>query len=251
MKQLWKRGAALLVILLLVLGLCGCDALDAMRAAQTQYGEDGSILYKGVAYMRLPESDYLAPEYDVWEAQDIYVTDPEVPVLLSQAIYIERLAVSLDGNFLISISDQAVYCRAELYESVCDQILNGFEVAAMRYSYDAYDEERGVYQLAYYTLTREQMAAVYQVLETVEPTVMGSDWYIDSQWWMVLEECSQDRFFRLERLELAASENSYTLMLEDGEQTLAYLIPTEYKAVFAQIISTYVRASEELYSPDW
>lgn len=251
MKQVWKRGAALLLTLLLVLGLCGCDALDAMREAQTHYDENGDILYKGTAYKLLPESEYLSPEYDVWEDGDIYITDPDVPVLLSQTLYDERLTVSIDGNFLISMSDDAVYCRAELYESVCDQIWNGFEVEAMRYSYDTYDEKQGVYQQAYYTLTQEQMAAVYQVLETVEPTVMGSDWYIDSQWWMVLEECSQDRFFCLERLELAASENSYTLMLEDGEQTLAYLVPTEFKAVFAQIISTYVRASEELYSFDW
>lgn len=249
MKQLWKRGAALLVILLLVLGLCGCDALDAMREAQTQYGEDGSILYKGVAYMLLPESEYLSPEYEVWE--EIYVTDPDVPVLLSQAIYIERLAVSLDGNFLISMSDQAVYCREELYDSVFDQIVNGFEVAAMQYEYSVYDEEVGIHRRQTYTLTQEQWDTVYEVLETVEPVEVGRDWSINGQWYLYLYECSQDGFFKKGAMELVASENSYTLMLEDGEQTLAYLIPTEYKAVFAQIISTYVRASEELYSPDW
>lgn len=251
MKQVWKRGAALLLTLLLVLGLCGCDALDAMREAQTHYDENGDILYKGTAYKLLPESEYLSPDCDSWYEEYIYVTEADVPVLLSSTFYQEELLVSDDGNFLINFEEDTRYCRAELYESVCDQIWNGFEVETMRYSYDTYDEKQGVYQQAYYTLTREQMAAVYQVLETVEPTVMGSDWYIDSQWWMVLEECSQDRFFCLERLELAASENSYTLMLTDGEQTLAYLVPPECKTVFAQIISTYVRAAEELYSFDW
>ena len=247
MKQLWKRGAALLVILVLVLGLCGCDALDAMREAQTQYGEDGSILYKGVAYVRLPESEYLSPEYDVWK--EIYVTDPDVPVLLSQAIYIERLALSIDGNFLISMSDDVVYCRAELYDSVFDRIVNGFEVAAMQYEYSVYDEEVGIHRRQTYTLTQEQWDTVYEVLETVEPIEIGRDWNINGQWYLHLYECSQDGFFKKETMELVASEDSYTLILESGEQTLAYLVPSAYKAVFEQILSPYVDAHNSLIPP--
>lgn len=247
MKQLWKRGAALLVILVLVLGLCGCDALDAMREAQTQYGEDGSILYKGVAYMLLPESEYLSPEYDVWK--EIYVTDPDVPVLLSQAIYIERLALSLDGNFLISMSDDVVYCREELYDSVFDRIVNGFEVAAMQYEYSVYDEEVGIHRRQTYTLTQEQWDTVYEVLETVEPIEIGRNWNINGQWYLYLYECSQDGFFKKGTMELVASEDSYTLILESGDQTLAYLVPSAYKAVFEQILSPYVDAHNSLIPP--
>ena len=247
MKQLWKRGAALLVILVLVLGLCGCDALDAMREAQTQYGEDGSILYKGVAYVRLPESEYLSPEYDVWK--EIYVTDPDVPVLLSQAIYIERLALSLDGNFLISMSDDVVYCREELYDSVFDRIVNGFEVAAMQYEYSVYDEEVGIHRRQTYTLTQEQWDTVYEVLETVEPIEIGRNWNINGQWYLYLYECSQDGFFKKGTMELVASEDSYTLILESGEQTLAYLVPSAYKAAFEQILSPYVDAHNSLIPP--
>ena len=247
MKQLWKRGAALLVILVLVLGLCGCDALDAMREAQTQYGEDGSILYKGVAYMLLPESEYLSPEYEVWE--EIYVTDPDVPVLLSQAIYIERLALSIDGNFLISMSDDVVYCRAELYDSVFDRIVNGFEVAAMQYEYSVYDEEVGIHRRQTYTLTQEQWDTVYEVLETVEPIEIGRNWNINGQWYLYLYECSQDGFFKKGTMELVASEDSYTLILESGDQTLAYLVPSAYKAVFEQILSPYVDAHNSLIPP--
>ena len=247
MKQLWKRGAALLVILVLVLGLCGCDALDAMREAQTQYGEDGSILYKGVAYVRLPESEYLSPEYDVWK--EIYVTDPDVPVLLSQAIYIERLALSLDGNFLISMSDDVVYCREELYDSVFDRIVNGFEVAAMQYEYSVYDEEVGIHRWQTYTLTQEQWDTVYEVLETVEPIEIGRNWNINGQWYLYLYECSQDGFFKKGTMELVASEDSYTLILESGDQTLAYLVPSAYKAAFEQILSPYVDAHNSLIPP--
>ena len=43
MKRAWKRCIALLLILLLTLGLCGCDALDDMRKAQMQFDENGDV----------------------------------------------------------------------------------------------------------------------------------------------------------------------------------------------------------------
>lgn len=249
MKRAWKRCVALLLILLLTLGLCGCDALDDMRKAQMQLDENGDVVFEGIRYQRLPEGEFLSPEYS--GLQYIFITEPDVPVLLSQILCETMMAISEDGNFLVDMENGVCYCREELYESVFDQIMNGFEVAAMQYDYGCYDEEEGMYRQMAYTLTQAQRDAVYEVLETVEPVEVGRDWSINGQWYLYLYECSQDGFFKKGAMELVASENSYTLMLEDGEQTLAYLVPTEYKAVFAQIISTYVRASEELYSPDW
>ena len=54
MKRAWKRCIALLLILLLTLGLCGCDALDDMRKAQMQLDENGDVVFEGIRYQRLP-----------------------------------------------------------------------------------------------------------------------------------------------------------------------------------------------------
>ena len=246
MKRAWKRCVALLLILLLTLGLCGCDALDDMRKAQMQLDENGDVVYMGVRYQRLPESEYLSPAYG--DMKYIYITEPDVPVLLSQILYETMLSISNDRNFLRAWG-RVCYCREELYESVFDQIVNGFEVAAMQYDYGFYDEEEGMYRQAAYTLTQAQRAAVYEVLETVEPVAVGQDWYINGQWYLHLYECSQDGFFKKETMELVASEDSYTLILESGEQTLAYLVPSAYKAAFEQILSPYVDAHNSLIPP--
>jgi hypothetical protein len=246
MKRAWKRCVALLLILLLTLGLCGCDALDDMREAQMQFDENGDVVYMGVRYQRLPESEYLSPAYG--DMKYIYITEPDVPVLLSQILYETMLSISNDRNFLREWG-RVCYCREELYESVFDQIVNGFEVAGMQYEYGFYDEEEGIYRQAHYKLTQAQRAVVYEVLETVEPVAVGRDWYINGQWYIYLYECSADGFFQREAMELVATEDSYTLILESGDQTLAYLVPSAYKAVFEQILSPYVDAHNSLIPP--
>lgn len=247
MKRAWKRCIALLLVMLLALGLCGCDALDDMRKAQMQLDENGDVVFEGIRYQRLPESEFLSPEYN--GLHYIYITEPDVPVLLSHILWEAMMAISDDGNFLVDMENGVCYCREELYESVFDQIMNGFEVAAMQYDYGFYDEEEGMYQQAAYTLTQAQRAAVYEVLETIEPVAVGQDWYINGQWYLYLYECSQDGFFKKEAMELVASEDSYTLILESGDQTLAYLVPSAYKAVFEQILSPYVDAHNSLIPP--
>ena len=119
----------------------------------------------------------------------------------------------------------------------------------MQYEYGFYDEEEGIYRQAHYKLTQAQRAAVYEVLETVEPVAVGRDWYINGQWYIYLYECSADGFFQREAMELVATEDSYTLILESGDQTLAYLVPSAYKAVFEQILSPYVDAHNSLIPP--
>ena len=247
MKRAWKRCIALLLILLLTLGLCGCDALDDMRKAQMQLDENGDVVFEGIRYQRLPESEFLSPEYS--GLHYIYITEPDVPVLLSHILWEAMMDISDDGNFLIDMENGVCYCREELYESVFDQIVNGFEVAGMQYEYGFYDEEEGIYRWAYYKLTQAQRETVYEVLETVEPVAIGRDWYINGQWYIYLYECSADGFFQREAMELVATEDSYTLILESGDQTLAYLVPSAYKTVFEQIISTYVNAQYGLIPP--
>ena len=81
MKKM-KRWIALLVALLMCLSLCGCQALDDMRATHAVYQEDGSILWNDVVYRKLEnvdQIDVLDVSYDyAW----IYVTESDVPVLL-------------------------------------------------------------------------------------------------------------------------------------------------------------------------
>ena len=141
MKKGWKRALSVLLVLMLLVSLSGCDALDMMRQAQAYYGENGEILHNGTTYKRLPEWGDLNPGYGYYDENYVNVTEPDVPVLLSGLICLEELILSNDKNFLISINDNNLYCREELYDSVCERIHQGFAAEVVCYYYYVYDEQ--------------------------------------------------------------------------------------------------------------
>ncbi|MBR2151978.1 MAG: hypothetical protein IJ944_01660 [Clostridia bacterium] len=85
MKKYAKIIALILSVVTLCTILCSCDALDDMKAKQGFWQEDGTILYNGNTYLKLPE--YAELNYDsenVANIDYIHVTEKDVPVILSQ-----------------------------------------------------------------------------------------------------------------------------------------------------------------------
>lgn len=239
MKKMLKRSLALVLVLVQLVLLCGCDALDEMRENQVFFDENGDILWNGTTYKALPYSDLLNPELDYME--QVYVTEADVPVLLSSMLAQYYLFASTDGEFLVSnLAEPVYYCKASQHEALSARLLAPFEPDIVCYSYDVYDEETWEYDTQYYTLTQEQVEVIELVIEQVEPTVMGEGWSLDYDYDIWLEECSEDMLLRRNSMDIAVSGSTYYLFLYTDAQTLVFTVPDGCKAAFDGIVSAYM-----------
>ena len=235
MKKL-KRLIGCLLLAALVVSLCGCSALDALRESQCYFdGED--ILRNGQIYRKLPSCDTLYPELDY--EQSIYVTEDDVPVLLISFLAKAHLLPSLDGAFLSTLYGDTIYCREDLYDSTVDKIRNGFTPEIVCYSYYAYSEDSYEVTEEFYTLTKEQTDVLSLITSTVEPEVWSEDWSLNCQWYIYLEECTQDRLFRQSQLEISFTGRTYYLTLYTDTQTLVFAVPDGCKAMLDDITKAY------------
>jgi len=170
MKRL-KRWCAALTALLLCLSLCGCNELDRMQTAHGIRLDKNTISWNGYTYTLL-EGYWTDLNADY--AESVFVTEPDVPVLLSQVIG-ENYFINSGGTLLskyytyddemLGESGEKIYCRSDLVEWLEDAFINGYELETYQLQY--WDEDVGESRL--YTPTEEQMKAVDTVLKTVEP----------------------------------------------------------------------------------
>ena len=116
MKKTKKIFCILCLICLLLPLLCGCKALDEARKNQAFFDEEGNILWNGAVYKQLPKGEYFKPDtsYD----NDVYVTEPDVPVLLQDSFYKAWLIADDEGLILENYRDfnageELYYCRED------------------------------------------------------------------------------------------------------------------------------------------
>ena len=114
MKKIMKRISVLLLLGAMVFALCGCDALDDMKAHQIFPAEDGSFIIEGVRYVQLETNNYFSPGQTTTE--DYYLTEPDVPVLLSQQFTLGRLDITEDGRFYRDWYRDLWFCKEDIFE---------------------------------------------------------------------------------------------------------------------------------------
>lgn len=251
MKKNYKRIFALLLVLTQLVLLCGCDALDEMRQNQAFLNEDGDILWNGSTYKKLPACAYLAPlcDYDTI----VNVTEEDVPVLLSSMFSQFYYYPSEDGRFLSARShntDEVYYCESSVYDAICARIQAPFEPDIVCYSYDVYQEDSYEYETKYYTLTQEQVDAIKLVVQNTTPTTMQDGMYLDSQWSIALEECSQDMVFRRSNMEISYAGSTYYLHLNTDDEQLLFTVPEGCNAIFGEIVKEYLDAESYYYDEE-
>ncbi len=242
MKKNLKLGLVFLIAAAMLLCLCGCSALDEMRKNQAFYDEEGNILWNGAVYKQLPECESLYIDYNY--NANVYLTETDVPVLLSDVFAQDTLSASLNGSFLCSFNGERVlFCREDLYENLLGRIQGEFVPDIVCYSYDVYNEETYEYETKYYTLTQEQVDVIHLVIETTDPTTMGDGMHLDSDWSLYLEECSEDMLFRRNTVDISLSGATYYLHLYTGEDELLFTVPEGCNAAFDGIVSAFVEAN--------
>lgn len=251
MKKNFKSMLVLLLVLVQLFVLSGCSALDALRNNQAFYNQDGDILWNGSTYKQLPTCPDLYPEISY--ETTIYVTEPDVPVLLSAMFHLSRYTPSEDCRILMA-DDYDVnlyYCEASIYEDLCARIRDPFVPELVCYSYDVFDDDPYTpSDTAYYTLTPEQVEVITTVVENTEPTVMRDGMTVDHLWSVYLEECSKDMLFRRNSMDIFYTGNTYYLLLYTDQEELLFTVPAGCNDQF-DLITAAQRQSYEAWEAFW
>ncbi|MGN0453007.1 MAG: hypothetical protein ACI4GZ_04305 [Ruminococcus sp.] len=175
MKKAIKVITVVLLVCVMSVSMTGCIAIDNMRARQGWLTEDGNINLNGVIYKLLPECRFLSPVFD-YETSNIYITTPDVPVLLSS--FGELYDISTDGVIINRrYSDDGYYCREAEYDKIVKAIEEGYEAQGYEYSY--YDFERG--DEFDYIFTADEIAAVEKAMKgaTVDEIAVNHSYYAE------------------------------------------------------------------------
>lgn len=244
MEKTKKMICILCLICLLLPLLCGCKELDEMRAKQAFYDENGNILWNGAVYKQLPQGEYFQP-HTSYENR-VYVTEPDVPVLLHDLYYKDFLIANDEGLILGNGTDvfdlRRYYCREDRYEEIAKQLQGPFQGDMLCYYNWVYNEESGEYERTLYRLTDEEWGVLRQVLETVEPMEMSDGWELDYDYIVTLVECTEDQLFSRDFLDLLACGDTYYLRLKlDFRESVTYQVPEEAAPFMARIMEAEIK----------
>lgn len=108
MKKFTKLSVLILALIMICLCFCSCSKIDEMRkehAVWTTKGSIESITLNGEEYILLPEYKEYFPEFNFDDLSEYYVsflwiTAPDVPVLLSNAAPDGHLYLSKDKSYI-------------------------------------------------------------------------------------------------------------------------------------------------------
>lgn len=231
-----KRILSLTVLLALCLSLCGCNALDNLRASRATMPREGLIrLQDGTEYKRLPECEEFYPDYR--EAEEIYIVEDDLPLLLTTwGTYANK---TKDGRFIKTYtgSEPGFYCRSDLYESLVARIEQGFTPEVYCYSY--YDPEAGEYgEEVLYELTPIQKEAVDRVYTTQTPEKLPAVARLEYEDRADLFMYSADHLFRQDTVDICTMKGEYYLLTNDNS---LYTVPEELRPIFADIMESLTK----------
>ena len=138
MKRM-KRWCAALTALLLCVSLCGCNQLDRMQAAHGVWVDDKTVKWDGQTYTLL---EGYWTDLGVGYSGTVFVTDPDVPVLLSQVMgdiftinNTETLLSCYFEDAFLGESGERIFCRSDLVEWLEDAFINGYELETYQLEY--------------------------------------------------------------------------------------------------------------------
>lgn len=238
MKKVMKRLGILLLLGAMVFSLCGCNALDEMRAHQLFPEEDGSFYKDGIHYVKLDANAYFSPDDEF--AETYYLTKPDVPVLLSPQFNIGWLDFTEDGRFCYDAYDATWFCREDIFEEMQAKNREPFVPDILYYSYATFDEH-GEWCDAVYKLSLEEVSAIAEVLKT-EPLQLGDGIYISTDWEFGLTEATEDMLFEHNGPSIAKAGDTFYLSVYstgDGRAT-TYQVPDALNAVFTKMAPCYL-----------
>ena len=254
MRGYIKHIILILSSLILMFTLSGCDIVGDARSThaytQVKNGE-ASIIYGDIEYKLLPSNENLSPlatDYD----NIIYVTEPDVPVLLSYFIG-QPYAQSDDGIFLLGAYDTSdvYYCRADKYDDILKKLNGDFVATNLCYSYYSYNEDYDSYTETRTLLDSAESSAIESVLSTVEGTVIPEIANLDYDYLVEVYACSDDTLFMSHYIDILLKGSDYYLILYNEASTVSYKVPAAESDIISEIVNTVISADEFYYDYDY
>lgn len=266
MKKL-KRLLCLTLIIALCLSLGGCRQLDAMKSRHATWMDNGNILWNDHVYIPLytdaTVGDYEYAEELNWEGSEvIYVTKPDVPVLLSKRLgtngYPGAGGMLLEVNsYIVTLHNpeeyeyiNTIYCRADMHNWALDALQNGYEI--QEYGYYFYDYETGEETRG--SFTNAQRQAIEDTLHNVTPADSYQnehyDYYDHS---LTISAYSTAHLFSQALGELFYNNGQYCIEQsaydDDGNYSgKTYAIPKKYNALFEELFK-HVGLDKKVVTP--
>ncbi len=253
MKKLIKNIAVLFVVITVAASLSGCSLVSDARSSQAFYGtnQDGisSIKYQSQEYYLLPSTELLSPTIDD-DADYIYATKPDVPVLLSFFLG-DAYSVSTDGAILIHNDESSLYyCRSDKYEEISDIINNGFTPENYCYIYYGYDVLEDNFTEKKVLLTDGEQAALEKALSEGEFSALPEMAEVAYDHSVNLYQCTADMLFTEYYLDLIVVEGNYYFLAYDGQNDYTLEIKEPYKAALSSIMNAVIE-SDNAYNDYW
>ncbi len=252
MKKAIRIIALFAALMLLCLSATSCDAIDDMRAHHGFYTETGSIMLGEDEYLLLPDNQYFAPLNDSDES--VYVTDSDVPVLLSFMLGVGFNQYN-DGLILSTSTygETRNYCRKDRYEEIAAQMASEFNPTAHCYTYSVLDTETEMYKERQYRLTKEQEDAVNDVLNTVERITRAENAHYTSDYHISLHACTDNMLLQDWVCDIEKNNNTYYIVMYDpaADADVEYTVPAACNATFDAIFKSMIdaeKAEREYYS---
>ncbi len=231
----------MLIVGIMIFSLCSCVSLQGIKDRQAFWKDavHSSILWGEKEFMHLPDAEEgaLSPTYD--EERNIYVTDAEVPALLSGS-YGAYARVSDDDIFLLCAGE--IYCRTDRYREIARRLAQGFVPESNGYDY--FDEE---YNDHFYIFTEAENEVLLNLLETVQGWPVKT-YPEDYQYVCSVYQCSKDGLFKEYYADLVRSGDRYYFEYQmkdlwEGDQFVLCQVPDEdvakVKALFDKALENY------------
>ena len=241
MKKLIRITALMLSVLLLCSVFTGCDELDRMRNAHAVKKENGNILLNGNEYKYVTFASRTSLfNFDLVASSEIYVTEPDVPVLLSESFYEYYGDVSENGKYLYIYDESydSVYCRTDEYDNLTERLEAAFEPEVLAYPYYHYDYDNGEDIYGSYVLTEDEQKAVESVMLSVEPVQLDDYSEYNADDYIYIYECSEDLIFNRIVMTLEVKSGRYALATDiGGGITEVRRVPDELFGVFQKIMA--------------
>ena len=243
MKKIIRILAIIVVICLTCTCFTGCRFVDEMRESYAYYNENKEIVYNSAIYIALPISEEINFEYPV---SDLYITDGEVPVLLSEILG-EWCELSKNKVF-ISTESGRIYCRKDKYDSVTERIENGFEVTKYAYEYDEIDEDVSDLDIFYmpetkkYIFSKEELAAIDDIFKNVAPVLEADDDFsYNCDWRIDIYGYSEDEMFYKDGYAILIERNEYYIEEQDEYYNpIVRKVPKKYNKLFNKLTKKYI-----------
>ena len=237
-----KRRIALLLALILCLPLCGCVDLENMRANHAVWQEDGTILWDGVVYRELAD---VPEEYQHYVHGTIFVTEADVPVLLSEE-FGTNWTVDTERGLLHSWNhsgQETFFCREDRYEELAEYFQKYFdkELVMDTYFYHSWPVSHGQQTEETYYLSDSEKTAVNTLLNGSEFVILKDQVEFFSsfeadEFCVTLGCCDEKHLFAEHYMvEIVSKREGFYLFLDGRLAT----VPAEYNDVFRNIVADF------------